>query len=420
MGKKPKRIIRRSEKASSYKPTTRKEPVRVYGEEESAEFGTDRMNITQQVIQHPAVRQSRADDSEETKYDQLFHTIYDAVFITSLDGSILEVNARAEHKFGLERAELCDRNILDLVSGADKRVLDVLGENVGQNKYTVLEAVCLRSDNSRFYAEIVVNQMMRKENRLFCFFIRDATGRKQAEQDLAAAQEKLLEAEKAQTALETVSAVTQELNDPLQILTCLAELDKRSDYLEQVERINSILNRIKREQTDEEKIEHKTAESSPVSSEPLRGCDSSRMLVVDDEEKIRQIFVEALKSAFPDVSVDEAGDGLEALYRFKDNHYGVILMDILLPELDGEEAFYKIREMCESEGRECPRFIFCTAFDVTDGLKEIVGDGRIHTWLKKPVTMAEIVDKAGERLNIGRDTGPGNPPGHDNGRGDEH
>ena len=58
-----------------------------------------------------------------------------------------------------------------------------------------------------------------------------------------------------------------------------------------------------------------------------------RVLVVDDDPVIRRQLVWTLQRH--SLTVDEAGDGVEALALIKENQYAVILLDLLMPMLDG-------------------------------------------------------------------------------------
>jgi len=58
-----------------------------------------------------------------------------------------------------------------------------------------------------------------------------------------------------------------------------------------------------------------------------------RVLVVDDDPIIRRLLVWTLERYA--LSVDEAGDGMEALALIKQHQYGVIVLDLLMPVLDG-------------------------------------------------------------------------------------
>ena len=66
------------------------------------------------------------------------------------------------------------------------------------------------------------------------------------------------------------------------------------------------------------------------------------ILVVDDEVRIRSIIKKYAE--FEGHTVVEAGDGLEAVYLCRNNEYDIVIMDIMMPELDGFSACREIRK----------------------------------------------------------------------------
>lgn len=68
----------------------------------------------------------------------------------------------------------------------------------------------------------------------------------------------------------------------------------------------------------------------------------SKMLVVDDEEKIRAVVREYAE--FEDFEVTEARDGMEAVALCRENDYDIIIMDVMMPRLDGYSACKEIRK----------------------------------------------------------------------------
>jgi len=69
----------------------------------------------------------------------------------------------------------------------------------------------------------------------------------------------------------------------------------------------------------------------------------SNILIVDDEKAIRKTLGEIL--SYEGYKMDEAGDGEEALKRFKEKSYDVVLCDIKMPKMDGIEFLEKAREI---------------------------------------------------------------------------
>lgn len=67
-----------------------------------------------------------------------------------------------------------------------------------------------------------------------------------------------------------------------------------------------------------------------------------RLLIVDDEEKIIEVLKEYAE--FMDYSVDSASNGMEAVQKCNENKYDLIVMDIMMPKLDGFSAVKEIRK----------------------------------------------------------------------------
>ena len=67
-----------------------------------------------------------------------------------------------------------------------------------------------------------------------------------------------------------------------------------------------------------------------------------KILVVDDEEKIRELIGKYAK--FEGHSVDFANDGMEAVTKCRESSYDIIIMDIMMPHLDGFSACREIRK----------------------------------------------------------------------------
>jgi DNA-binding response OmpR family regulator len=67
-----------------------------------------------------------------------------------------------------------------------------------------------------------------------------------------------------------------------------------------------------------------------------------KLLIVDDEEKIREVVREYAE--FDGYEVTEAGDGREAVSLCRINDFDIIIMDIMMPKLDGFSACKEIRK----------------------------------------------------------------------------
>ena len=70
----------------------------------------------------------------------------------------------------------------------------------------------------------------------------------------------------------------------------------------------------------------------------------SKLLVVDDEERIRSMIRKY--GEFEGHEIEEAVDGMDAIEKCKQAEYDLIIMDIMMPNLDGFSAVKEIRKVC--------------------------------------------------------------------------
>lgn len=70
-----------------------------------------------------------------------------------------------------------------------------------------------------------------------------------------------------------------------------------------------------------------------------------KILICDDELMIRKLIKKYAE--FEGHTVDEAANGMEAVLKCRDNAYDIIIMDIMMPELDGFSACREIRKLSD-------------------------------------------------------------------------
>ena len=113
---------------------------------------------------------------------------------------------------------------------------------------------------------------------------------------------------------------------------------------------------------------------------------SPRVLVVDDNAMNQEVIVEFLE--LEDYDIDQAGDGQEALDMVQANHYDLILMDIMMPVMDGVMATRKIREL-EDPAKNSVRIIAVTAKVARDNA-HIWKEAGFNGYIIKPFDEEEL------------------------------
>lgn len=109
-----------------------------------------------------------------------------------------------------------------------------------------------------------------------------------------------------------------------------------------------------------------------------------RILVVDDEENLRDVLVEVLKRDGHDV--DSAVDGTEGLRLAEAQRYDLVITDLRMPGLEGPELYRAVRARYPDDP---PRVIFMSA---NTGIEEyaafLAGTG--EPALEKPFNLADM------------------------------
>ena len=71
-----------------------------------------------------------------------------------------------------------------------------------------------------------------------------------------------------------------------------------------------------------------------------------KLLIVDDEQRIRSLIVKY--AAFEGYETAEAADGMQAVAMCREGRYDLIIMDVMMPELDGFSAVREIRKYSDT------------------------------------------------------------------------
>ncbi len=117
--------------------------------------------------------------------------------------------------------------------------------------------------------------------------------------------------------------------------------------------------------------------------------DSYNVLVVDDEEEIRDAIEIYLKNE--GITVIKAGDGIEAIEKLNENVIHLIVLDIMMPRLDGISTTFRVREK-----ENIPIIILSAKSEDTDkilGLQVGADD-----YVTKPFNPMELVARVKSQL----------------------
>jgi CheY-like chemotaxis protein len=119
--------------------------------------------------------------------------------------------------------------------------------------------------------------------------------------------------------------------------------------------------------------------------------DRARILLADDSEEVREFFAAMLDDA--GYFVEQASDGVEAWHRIQRQRPDLIILDVVMPRMDGLELMLKMRSDLKPP---LPPVLLCSGFEI--GEREALRLGA-KRFLAKPVEAADLLRAVDETLD---------------------
>ncbi len=123
-----------------------------------------------------------------------------------------------------------------------------------------------------------------------------------------------------------------------------------------------------------------------------------QILIVEDEEKIANFLRRGLLEE--SYAVDVARDGEEALYKFDINEYDLVLLDLLIPKIDGAAVCRKIRE----KNTNIPVLVLTAKDAVEDKVAGL--DAGADDYMTKPFSFSELTARIRALIRRGNKADP--------------
>ena len=114
---------------------------------------------------------------------------------------------------------------------------------------------------------------------------------------------------------------------------------------------------------------------------------TARLLIVDDNDMNRVVLRSLMKET--EIKIDDAESGEECLNKVKENAYDVILMDYMMPRMDGRQTLTNLKALGSTIPSANAKVIVCTANALVGVRAELLAAG-FDDFLSKPVNGKEL------------------------------
>jgi PAS domain S-box-containing protein len=317
----------------------------------------------------------------ESELDRLFDLSLDLFCVVGIDGYFKRLNAAFESVLGYSREELLARPFFDFVHVADREAT--------RDELTRLEngGVAIRFQNRYICKDGSVRWLSwsasaATQDGLIYAIARDMTEAKNAREEF----------ERLKT--EFFATVGHELRTPLTSLRgslgllasgAMGELNEEAADVVRVAERSAVrlaerFGNLRELRPEPRERIRERADVVSYASSPMK------VLVVDDEEDVRFVARVSL-GRVGGMNVIEASSGEEGIARAKTDHPDFILLDVMMPGMDGAATFKALRA-CEDTA--AIPIVFLTARSMTAELKPLGARG-IITKPFNPLTLASEV-----------------------------
>ncbi len=232
-------------------------------------------------------------------------------------------------------------------------------------------------------------------------------------------QKTLLEYEKYKTQIDILFNLSHEINNPLAIILGLTQIMQieanNNNETERIETCKVIEENVKRisnclfkMRTDLKKqkntqFEKENFKFSEISADNKKSLNNHTMelsaLVVDDEEQLTKLYTKFLK--FYKFTVDQSLDAVDAIKKCREKNYTLIVMDVMLPGMNGLDAFREIKKNYTERNIKLPYIVLNSGFAVENIFQKGLEEGVFRT-LKKPIDINAFYDFIMEIISVSK------------------
>ncbi|OSZ81806.1 hypothetical protein CAP35_00625 [Chitinophagaceae bacterium IBVUCB1] len=141
-------------------------------------------------------------------------------------------------------------------------------------------------------------------------------------------------------------------------------------------------------ESDVQVVEQK---SSVLDAQSMQRLNKVKLLLVEDNEFNRMVAEDTLKELLPNIKIDIAINGQEAVNRVQQQQYDIVLMDIQMPVMDGVTATRNIRTTLPAPAKDV-KIIAMTANVLQEDVNQYFNTG-MNAYVSKPFQADELLLK---------------------------
>jgi len=123
-------------------------------------------------------------------------------------------------------------------------------------------------------------------------------------------------------------------------------------------------------------------------------ADAKTILIVDDDVTLREMYEERLKQS--GYQVIGGSDGEEAVNKAKSEHLNLIILDIMMPKVNGIDALKTLRD--DEATKDIPVIILTALIQEIDKIKDILTEKDAY-FIKSEEMPKDVVDKVAQILS---------------------
>lgn len=121
-----------------------------------------------------------------------------------------------------------------------------------------------------------------------------------------------------------------------------------------------------------------------------------RIMVVDDDVEITNVVGKAFRRCGEDFEVEVCGSGLDALIRIGQAPPDLVILDIVMPQMDGLSVCQVLKSKPETKGIK----IIAVSGKKPPFNEKRPQDAKIDAFFRKPLDLIELMAKAAELLDV--------------------